>query len=101
MDITVTSLAESETLMKVHLREATIVTAFSLMVISATILATGQIGNVFSQTAGGNMTAGHPNATSMKANITGGNANNTNESAPTAGNTTALNASRPNASLSS
>jgi hypothetical protein len=35
----------------------------------------------------------------MEANITGANANNTNQSAPTAANTTAANASQSNASL--
>ena len=64
------------------------------------IVTTGQIGNVFSQTnqssnmTGQNMTAS--NASSMEANITGSNANDTGMGAPHASNMTAEKVLAPN-----
>ena len=73
-----------------------------LLVISISTIVATPFGSAFSQApSGGNITASNPNATSMETNITGANANNTNQSAPHAANMTAANASQSNASLSS
>jgi hypothetical protein len=82
------------------MKSSTLVPILSLLV---AVSASAIIGNAFSQApSAGNITSNNPNVTSMEANITGAsNANNTNQSAPTAANMTAANASQSNASLSS
>jgi hypothetical protein len=65
------------------------------------IVSTGQIVNVFSQTnessmTGQNMTATSSNASSMEANITGSNTNDTGMGAPHASNMTPEKVLAPN-----
>ena len=86
--------------MKVNLDATGVFASALLLVISISTIVTTPFGTAFSQAPPGG-TAINPNATSMEANITGANANNTNESAPHAANMTAANASQSNASLSS
>ena len=87
--------------MKVNLDATGVFASALLLVISISTIVTTPFGTAFSQSPPGGNSAINPNATSMEANITGANANNTNESAPHAANMTAANASQSNASLSS
>ena len=88
--------------MKVNITDATVVSASALLLVISISTIRAPIGSAFSQAPpGDNITASNPNATSMEANVTGANANNTNQSAPHAANMTAANASQLNASLSS
>ena len=88
--------------MKVNITDGTVVSASALLLVISISTILAPFGSAFSQAPpGDNITASNPNATSMEANVTGANANNTNQSAPHAANMTAANASQLNASLSS